>query len=56
MARQHENFNKVQSYKRYHQKQQKSKFYENDYYQKELLCNAASLKTFLGKTHPCEKP
>jgi len=20
------------------------------------MCNAASLKTFLGKTHPCEKP
>jgi len=20
------------------------------------LCNAASLKTFVGKNHPCEKP
>jgi hypothetical protein len=27
-------------------------------YQKELMCNAdaASLKTFVSKTHPCEKP
>ena len=25
-------------------------------YQNELMCNDASLKTFLGKTHPCEKP
>ena len=24
--------------------------------QNELMCNAASLKTFLGKSHPCEKP
>ena len=39
-------------------KDKETRLYENDD-QKELFCAmllSASLKTFLGKTHPCEKP
>jgi hypothetical protein len=52
IARQHTN---TSPFTRIIMKQNLWKWLPN--YEKELLCNAAaSLKTFLGKTHSCEKP